>query len=107
MLLDAYVLPCPQLCFCNTNMAPCPHCMLLQNLKFPLLENKNEWHIHGYAYGNYLTELNPPGQVFARGASLDKAFEGARRCQFYCIHCTALAQQTQQPLLTSSNVHAC
>jgi hypothetical protein len=52
-----------------------------QNLKFPLLENKNEWHIHGYAYGNYLTELNPPGQVFAKGASLDKAFEGEESCQ--------------------------
>jgi hypothetical protein len=50
--------------------------LLLQNLNFPLLENKNEWHIHGYAYGNYLTELSPPGQVFTKGASLDKAFEG-------------------------------
>eukprot|EP00882_Tetradesmus_deserticola_P028579 GHRQ01031844.1.p1 GENE.GHRQ01031844.1~~GHRQ01031844.1.p1 ORF type:complete len:114 (+),score=21.52 GHRQ01031844.1:441-782(+) len=71
------MLACLCICWivtCTSHDAP----YALQDLKFPLLENKNEWHIHGYAYGNYLTELNPPGQVFAKGASLDKAFEGGQ-----------------------------
>jgi hypothetical protein len=41
-----------------------------------LLENANEYVVHGYAYSNYLQQLNPPSEVFGKGGSLDKAFEG-------------------------------
>lgn len=47
-----------------------------QGLTFPLLENANEYHIHGYAYPNYLKQLDPPSKIFAEGGSLDKAFAG-------------------------------
>jgi hypothetical protein len=50
---------------------------LVQGLTFPLLENANEYHIHGYAFANYLQQLDPPSKIFAEGGSLDKAFAGA------------------------------
>uniref|UniRef100_A0A383V546 Acetamidase n=1 Tax=Tetradesmus obliquus TaxID=3088 RepID=A0A383V546_TETOB len=81
----------------------------LRGLNFPLLENKNEWHIHGYAYGNYLTELNPPGQVFAKGASLDKAFEGVyRNARDWLMSAWDLSEDQAISLLTVAcdfNVH--
>eukprot|EP00775_Hariotina_reticulata_P001824 gene1824-2158_t len=49
---------------------------IVKGLSFPLLENANEYVVHGYAYSNYLQQLSPPGEVFSKGASLDKAFEG-------------------------------
>lgn len=49
---------------------------IVQNLTFPLLENANEYIVHGYAYSNYLSQLDPPSRIFQEGASLDKAFEG-------------------------------
>eukprot|EP00879_Flechtneria_rotunda_P024312 GHRR01025768.1.p1 GENE.GHRR01025768.1~~GHRR01025768.1.p1 ORF type:complete len:216 (+),score=51.69 GHRR01025768.1:731-1378(+) len=49
---------------------------IVKNLSFPLLENANEYVVHGYAYSAYLKQLATPGDVFAKGASLDKAFEG-------------------------------
>jgi hypothetical protein len=63
-----------------------------QGLDFPLLENKNEYVVHGYAYSNYLKELNPPGQIFSKGASLDKAFEGEQIDHWVNAQC--LVQQT-------------
>lgn len=47
-----------------------------QDLSFPLLENANEYVVHGYAYSKYLQQLPSPGDIFSKGASLDKAFEG-------------------------------
>lgn len=32
--------------------------------------------MHGYAYPNYLKQLDPPSKIFAEGGSLDKAFAG-------------------------------
>jgi hypothetical protein len=49
--------------------------LLLQGLTFPLLENANEWIVHGFAYNDYLKELETPAAQIGRlGASLDKAF---------------------------------
>lgn len=44
-----------------------------QNLVFPLLETDKEWVIHGFAYDNYLDDLEDPSDIFAEGASLDLA----------------------------------
>ena len=69
--------PCPcTIQLEGDNEVTCANSLFCQSLDFPLLENKNEYVVHGYAYSNYLKELNPPGQVFSKGASLDKAFEG-------------------------------
>jgi hypothetical protein len=82
--------------------------LLLQNLNFPLLENKNEWHIHGYAYGNYLAELSPPGQVFAKGASLDKAFEGVGGgAAVYRMYTARIERDACQCSLCSTDLLAC
>jgi len=47
--------------------------LLLQGLTFPLLENANEYIIHGFAYNDYLTEVEPPTSIGRVGGSLDKA----------------------------------
>jgi hypothetical protein len=50
-------------------------CLLwLQGLTFPLLENANEYIVHGFAYNDYLKEVEPPTAIGRVGASLDKAF---------------------------------
>jgi hypothetical protein len=48
--------------------------LLPQGLTFPLLENANEYIVHGFAYNDYLKELEVPTQIGRVGASLDKAF---------------------------------
>eukprot|EP00877_Chromochloris_zofingiensis_P000674 jgi/Chrzof1/10607/Cz05g05010.t1 len=46
----------------------------VQGLDFPLLENANEYIVHGYAIKDYLRDLpNPQVTVFARGANLSLA----------------------------------
>lgn len=46
----------------------------MQGLTFPLLENANEYIVHGFAYNDYLKEVEPPTAIGRVGASLDKAF---------------------------------
>lgn len=58
--------------------------LLLQGLTFPLLENANEWIVHGFAYNDYLKELDPPTQIGRVGGSLDKAF--ASEWTIVCLH---------------------
>jgi hypothetical protein len=48
---------------------------LVETLNFPLLETVDKYIVHGFAYGNYLDELEDPSDIFAEGASLDKAME--------------------------------
>ncbi|MFF2480048.1 acetamidase/formamidase family protein [Paenibacillus sp. NPDC058071] len=50
----------------------------LSNLSFPLLENENEWVIHGFSYANYLAELgeNAQKEIFNK-SSIDKAMKDA------------------------------
>ncbi|KAK9815846.1 hypothetical protein WJX72_010706 [[Myrmecia] bisecta] len=45
---------------------------LVQNLTFPLLENANEYVVHGFTFADYLKELDDPTTVYAK-SSLDKA----------------------------------
>lgn len=50
----------------------------LRLLDFPLLENENEWVVHGFSYANYLEELGPNAQkeIF-NNSSIDKAMKDA------------------------------
>jgi len=54
----------------------------LSNLKWPLLETKEEWVIHGFSYPNFLVEFGPQPdkqqEVFAH-SSVDKAMRDAYR----------------------------
>jgi len=47
----------------------------VQNLNFPLLETSDQYVVHGFAYNNYLDQLEDPSDIFAEGATLDKAME--------------------------------
>jgi hypothetical protein len=49
----------------------------VQNLVFPLLETDRVWVVHGFAYDNYLDDLEDPSDIFAEGASLDLAMADA------------------------------
>lgn len=62
--------------------------LLLQGLTFPLLENANEYIVHGFAYNDYLKQVDPPTTIGRVGASLDKAFasEWARGGFCGCEH---------------------
>jgi len=55
---------------------------LLQHLKYPLLETRDEWVVHGFSYPNYLAEFGPSPQdqlkVF-KHSSIDKAMRDAYR----------------------------
>lgn len=44
-------------------------------LDFPLLETSTEYVVHGFAYANFLEELEDPSSIFAVGGSLDLAME--------------------------------
>lgn len=50
----------------------------LKGLNFPLLENENEWVVHGFSYANYLEELgtNAQKEIF-NNSSIDKAMKDA------------------------------
>eukprot|EP00980_Cylindrotheca_fusiformis_P016074 scaffold4752_cov113-Cylindrotheca_fusiformis.AAC.2 len=43
-------------------------------MPFPLLETSTQFVVHGFAFDNYLDELEDPSDIFAEGASLDLAF---------------------------------
>jgi hypothetical protein len=47
--------------------------MKVQNLDFPLLETKTQFVIHGFAYANYLDDLEDASDIFSEGATLDLA----------------------------------
>lgn len=50
----------------------------LSGLNFPLLENENEWVIHGFSYANYLAELGENAQKdIYNKSSIDKAMKDA------------------------------
>jgi acetamidase/formamidase len=50
----------------------------LSGLDFPLLENANEWVVHGFSYANYLEELGPNAQSdIYKNSSIDKAMKDA------------------------------
>jgi acetamidase/formamidase len=47
----------------------------VQVMPFPLLETSSQYVIHGFAYDNYLDQLEDASAIFVEGASLDRAFE--------------------------------
>jgi hypothetical protein len=47
----------------------------VMSMPFPLLETSTQFVVHGFAYYNYLDQLDDPSTIFAEGASLDLAFE--------------------------------
>lgn len=47
----------------------------VSTLDFPLLETSDSFVIHGFAYANYLDDLEDPSTIFAEGASIDLAME--------------------------------
>lgn len=50
----------------------------LKALNFPLLENENEWVVHGFSYANHLAELGKDAQTeIFKQSSLDKAMKDA------------------------------
>lgn len=44
-------------------------------INFPLLETADEYVVHGFAFADYLEQLQNPSTIFTDGASLDAAFE--------------------------------
>lgn len=48
---------------------------LVRTINFPLLETTDSFVIHGFAFPNYLDELETPSSIFAEGASTDLALE--------------------------------
>ena len=52
----------------------------LEDLKYPLLENKDEWVLHGFSFANYLEELgaDAQSQIYAK-SSIDLAMRDAFR----------------------------
>lgn len=48
---------------------------LVQDLNFPLLETDDSFVIHGFAFPNYLDDLDTPSAIFAEGSSIDLALE--------------------------------
>jgi hypothetical protein len=83
-------------------LGACAVCGCLQGLTFPLLENANEWIVHGYAYNDYLKELDPPTQIGRVGGSLDKAFASEAAAQWSRpgkTLCTSLPSMCKRPLL--------
>ena len=50
----------------------------MEALDFPLLENANEYVVHGFSFQNYMTEFENPGDVFAN-SNLDGAMANAYR----------------------------
>lgn len=50
----------------------------LSNLNYPLLENENEWVVHGFSYANHLAELGDNAQKdIYNNSSIDKAMKDA------------------------------
>ncbi|MBB3112383.1 acetamidase/formamidase [Paenibacillus phyllosphaerae] len=50
----------------------------LSELNYPLLENENEWVVHGFSYANYLEELGENAQKdIYNNSSIDKAMKDA------------------------------
>lgn len=47
----------------------------VETLDFPLLETADAFVVHGFAYANYLDDLEDPSTIFAEGSTLDLAFE--------------------------------
>lgn len=45
----------------------------VETLDFPLLETSDSFVVHGFAYSNYLDDLEDPSDIFSEGASLDLA----------------------------------
>lgn len=60
----------------------------VQTMPFPLLETSTQFVVHGFAYDNYLEQLDDASTIFVEGASLDKAFEDCflktRYVEKYC-----------------------
>ena len=50
---------------------------LVTGVEWPLLETSTDYVVHGFAYANYLDELDDASTIFAEGASLDKAMADA------------------------------
>ena len=48
---------------------------LVTGVDWPLLETSTQYVVHGFAYTNYLDELDVPSTIFQEGASIDAAME--------------------------------
>jgi len=48
---------------------------IVETLDFPLLETKDKWIVHGFAFANYLDDLEDASTIFAEGASIDLAMQ--------------------------------
>lgn len=46
---------------------------LVETLDWPLLETSDKYVVHGFAFANYLDELEDASSIFAEGASIDAA----------------------------------
>lgn len=45
----------------------------VKSLTFPLLETADQFVVHGFAYHNYLDQLEDPSDIFVEGATLNRA----------------------------------
>lgn len=61
----------------------------LQNLNYPLLENENEYVIHGFSYNNYLTELGYNNATFKASSEFGLGIYGKSSVDRYVDLCVA------------------
>ena len=80
--------------------------LVFQNLKgvdWPLLETADEYVVHGFAYTNYLDELEDASSIFAEGASIDAAMEDCFiKTRNWLIDAWELIEEEAIALMTTS-----
>ncbi|MEK5058466.1 acetamidase [Paenibacillus sp. FSL H7-0326] len=77
----------------------------LSELNYPLLENENEWVIHGFSYTNYLEELgaNAQEEIYNQ-SSLDKAMKDAAfKTKFFLMKGMNLSEDEAYSLMSISS----
>ena len=74
----------------------------IAELRYPLLETRNEWIVHGFSFANYLAELGDKAQsdIFAR-SSLDLAMRDAfRKMRHFLMNVQGLSEDEAISLMS-------
>jgi acetamidase/formamidase len=75
---------------------------MLAHVKWPLLETRDEWVIHGFSFANYLAELGPDAQqVIYQKSSIDLAMRDAfRKVRDFLMHTRRLSEDEAISLIS-------
>jgi acetamidase/formamidase len=74
----------------------------IAELRYPLLETRNEWIVHGFSFANYLAELGDKAQsdIFAQ-SSLDLAMRDAfRKMRHFLMNVHGLSEDEAISLMS-------